>query len=105
MKEEKNGLVLFVPHNLRMQKVGKISRYTKCNRVDTVANLLPDTSLHPHVKPCSRVRPASSLSHPQSSHTASRSAAACVAWPKPLSILSNPNTRMVEPVEARGTAC
>ena len=37
------------------------------------------TSLHPHVKPCSRVRPPSSLSHPQSSHAASRSAAACVA--------------------------
>ena len=36
-------------------------------------------SLHPHVKPCSRVRPPSSLSHPQSSHAASRSAAACVA--------------------------
>ena len=37
------------------------------------------TSLHPHVKPCSRLRPPSSLSHPQSSHAASRSAAACVA--------------------------
>ena len=37
------------------------------------------TSLHPHVKPCSRVRPLSSLSHPQSSHAASRSAAPCVA--------------------------
>jgi hypothetical protein len=37
------------------------------------------TSLHPHVKPCSRARPPSSLSHPQSSHAASRSAAACVA--------------------------
>ena len=37
------------------------------------------TSLHPHVKPCSRVRPPSSLSHPQSSHAASHSAAACVA--------------------------
>jgi hypothetical protein len=37
------------------------------------------TSLHPHVKPCSLVRPPSSLSHPQSSHAASRSAAACVA--------------------------
>jgi hypothetical protein len=36
-------------------------------------------SLHPHVKPCSRARPPSSLSHPQSSHAASRSAAACVA--------------------------
>ena len=37
------------------------------------------TSLHPHVKPCSRVRPPSSLSHPKSSHATSRSAAPCVA--------------------------
>jgi hypothetical protein len=37
------------------------------------------TSLHPHLKPCSRVRPPSSLSHPQSSHAASRSAEPCVA--------------------------
>jgi hypothetical protein len=37
------------------------------------------TSLHPHGKPCSRVRLPSSLSHPQSSHAVSRSAAACVA--------------------------
>ena len=40
----------------------------------------PDsTSLHPHVKPCSRVRPPSSLSHPKSTHAASNSAAPCVA--------------------------
>jgi hypothetical protein len=37
------------------------------------------TSLHPHGKPFSRMRPPSSLSHPQSSHAASRTAAACVA--------------------------
>ena len=43
MKKKKNGLVLLVPHNLRIQKVGKISRQTKCNRFDTVTTLLPDT--------------------------------------------------------------
>jgi hypothetical protein len=55
---------------------------TLSSRVAPYANVLASpgsTSLHPHVKPCSRVRPPSSLSHPQSSHTTSRSAALCVA--------------------------
>jgi hypothetical protein len=47
----------------------------------TIMFVRPDsTSLHPHVKPCSRVRRSSSLSQTESSHTVSLSAVSCVVY-------------------------